>query len=208
MTTFYLIRHGDKTDSDTMVGRAPGVHLTAQGRLQAKRVARHLRFAAIERIFSSPLERAVETVQPLAKAKGLPIESSLAFHEIDMGAWTGVPMKRLNAIPSWRRFCRFHGGTSIPHGETLAEAQARMVSQMIRLHEEHPRKGIAIATHEDPIRLAVCFFIGAPIEVYEHLTIRLGSVTVLTLDAERAIVERMDEVPEGRPPGKPSGAKR
>jgi broad specificity phosphatase PhoE len=157
-----------------------------------------LKDARIDRFFSSPLERAVETAQPLARSKGLEVQTLPAFHEVDMGEWTGLSMRKLGTLTSWKNFCHFHGGTAIPGGETLAEVQARVVSGMIRLRSRYPRQGIAIATHEDPIRLAVCYFIGAPIDVYEHLTIRLGSVTILRVDETRAIVDRLDEVPSAR----------
>ena len=200
MTTFYLIRHGEKdSDEALMVGRLPGVHLTAKGRRQAQAVARHLRGVHLDRIFSSPMERALETAGPLARAKRRKIEASPAFHEIDLGQWTGKTVRQLASVRSWRNFRRFPGGTAIPGGETLAEAQARVVSEMIRLREKYPAAAIAIATHEDPIRLAVCCFIGAPIEVYEHLTIRLGSLTVLCVDDQRVILDRMDELPAETP---------
>jgi broad specificity phosphatase PhoE len=195
MTTFYLIRHGEKEAEDRMVGRMPGVHLTPNGRRQAQDLANHLKDAAIDRIFSSPLERAVETAEPLARARRLEVESCLAFHELEMGEWTGIPMKKLSRLRTWKHFCHYHGGTAIPGGETLAEAQSRVVSEMIRLRERHPNGGIAIATHEDPIRLAVCHFMGAPIDVYDKFTIRLGSVTILQLDEEKAVVDRLNEVP-------------
>lgn len=183
-----------------MIGRMPGIHLTAKGRAQARALAAHLAQASIQHIYSSPLERAQETAAPLAAVKKLPVEIALAFHEIDMGDWTGKSERQLSRAKSWRRFCQFHGGTAIPAGETLVEVQARMVSEMIRLAQRFPSDGIAIATHEDPIRLAVCHFIGAPIEVYTHITIRPASVTILTLDTHRAILERLDEVPPAKPP--------
>src|SRR3954467_11901224 len=71
MTTFYLIRHGEKDTNDAMVGRMPGVHLTAKGRSQARAIGLHLKKANITRLLSSPLERAVETAQPLADFKRL-----------------------------------------------------------------------------------------------------------------------------------------
>ena len=201
MTTFYLIRHGEKeTPDELMVGRMPGVHLSRRGRMQARKLADQLRREKISFIFSSPLERAVETAGPLARAKKLEIRRSAAFQEIDMGDWTGKTKTQLERISNWKHFRRFPGGTAIPKGETLAEAQARVVSEMIRLHARNPNDGIVITTHEDPIRLAVCYFIGAPVNVYEHFKIRLGSVTLLTLDNSRAIVGRLDEVPDGALP--------
>src|SRR5436853_7897201 len=100
MTTFYLIRHGEKDTNDAMVGRMPGVHLTAKGRRQAQAIGLHLKKANITRLLSSPLERAVETAQPLADFKRLTVESALAFHEIDMGKWTGIKMRKLAALQS------------------------------------------------------------------------------------------------------------
>lgn len=198
MTTFYLIRHGEKDADDRMIGRMPGVHLTAGGRRQARALAKHLKATPLARCLSSPLERAIETAEPLARARKLEVRAALAFHELDMGDWTGISMRKLVSLPSWKHFCRFHGGTAIPGGETLAEAQARVVSEMIRLRAEHPNDGIAIVTHEDPIRLAICYFIGAPIGVYDKITIRPGSLTILRVDAEHAIVDRLDEVPSPR----------
>jgi probable phosphoglycerate mutase len=186
-----------------MIGRMPGIRLTAKGRAQARALAAHLAKAPIRHIYSSPLERAQETAAPLAESKKLPVEIAAAFHEIDMGEWTGKTERQLARVKSWRRFCQFHGGTAIPGGETLVEVQARMVSEMIRLAQRFPNDGIAIATHEDPIRLAICHFIGAPIEVYTHITIRPASVTILTLDNQRAILERMDEVPPAKRPRTP-----
>jgi broad specificity phosphatase PhoE len=200
MSTFYLVRHGDKTRADMMVGRMPGVHLTAKGRRQAQVVARYLQRAPIAHMFSSPLERAQETAAPVAKKKRLTVQLSPAFHEMDMGEWTGISRAKLSRLRTWKQFCQYHGGTSIPGGETLPEVQARVVSEMIRLREKYPDEGIAIFTHEDPIRLAVCHFIGAPIDVYEHITIALGSVTVLHLDTERAILERLGAIPFGSGP--------
>jgi probable phosphoglycerate mutase len=201
MTTFHLLRHGEKdAEEGLMIGRMPGIHLTAKGRAEARALTAHLAKTPIKHIYSSPLERAQETAAPLAEAKKLPVEITAAFHEIDMGEWTGKTERQLARVKSWRRFCQFHGGTAIPGGETLVEVQARMVSEMIRLAQRFPRDGIAIATHEDPIRLAICHFIGAPIEVYTHITIRPASVTILTLDNHRAILERMDEVPPAKRP--------
>jgi probable phosphoglycerate mutase len=178
-----------------MIGRMPGVHLTAAGRRQARALAHHLKDVAIKLCLSSPLERAIETAEPLARIRKMEVQGALAFHELDMGEWTGITMKRLSGLPSWKQFCRYHGGTAIPGGETLAEAQARVVSEMIRLRGRHPNDGIAIVTHEDPIRLAICYFMGAPIDVYDKFTIRCGSVTILRVNASHAIVDRLDEVP-------------
>lgn len=199
MARFYLIRHGDKQHDDQMIGRAPGVHLTARGRTQARRLAAHFGRISISRILSSPLERAVETVTPLAEARGLSVEAAPAFDEIDMGRWTGRKKATVERTAEWRRFTRCSVNTTIPGGESLPEAQARIASAIIRLGEEQPGANFVIGTHEDPIRLAVCYFIGAPIEAYEHITIRTGSLTLLTCNKDGVVLELLDVLPPGDP---------
>ena len=195
MTTFYLVRHGEKTREHLMVGRMPGIHLTREGRRQARAMAKHLRRAPIVRILSSPLERAIETAEPLARIRGLEIERSEAFHEIDTGDWTGLPKRRLETLRTWKHFCRYPGGALVPNGETLAHVQERVVTEILKLHATHRSEGIAIFTHEDVIRLAICYFIGAPIDVYDKITIRLGSLSIITVEPTKTILARMDELP-------------
>lgn len=199
MARFYLIRHGEKQHDDLMVGRMPGVHLTRAGQAQARRLATHLRRLPITRILSSPLERAIETVAPLARAVKLSVELTPAFGEIDMGEWTGLKKSAVERTKKWQRFISCSVSTSIPGGETLAIAQSRIASEIIRLSEKQPGAHYIVGTHEDLIRLAVCYFIGAPIEAYEHITIRSGSITLLTFDHRGVILELLDALPPTDP---------
>jgi len=74
MTLLLLIRHADNDERKIrLVGRMPGVHLNQQGREQAEQLARLLAKMPIQAVFSSPLERAMETAQPLAEALNLPV---------------------------------------------------------------------------------------------------------------------------------------
>lgn len=199
MAKFFLIRHGDKDHSDVMVGRMPGVHLTALGRTQAARLGRHMATAPLTDLLASPLERVVETVAPVAKVKKLPIQQAAAFDEIDMGRWTGLSVRTVARERSWKQFRNCSLGASIPGGETLAEAQARAVGEIIRLRAHHPSGVFAIGTHEDIVRLTVCYFIGAPLTVYERITVRTGSITVLTVEPGGATLELLDGLPPGDP---------
>ena len=92
MTTFLLIRHGltDAVDH-RLAGIAPGTHLNEIGRTQAERLVEQLRNVPLTAIVSSPLERTRETADPLARDRGLPVETNAAFLEYDVGAWTGMP---------------------------------------------------------------------------------------------------------------------
>lgn len=73
-TIVHLLRHGEVDNPEGILyGRLPGYHLSADGRLMAKAVARALAGADVTAIFSSPLERARETAEPLAETFDLPV---------------------------------------------------------------------------------------------------------------------------------------
>jgi broad specificity phosphatase PhoE len=197
MTTFYLIRHAERTgDQQLLTGRSEGFPLTVLGQAAAERLARHLADEPIRHVYSSPLERARETAAPLAREKGVPVEISVALGEIDAGAWTGRRFPDLDLNEElWRRFNRFRSGVRIPRGEAMVEVQARFVGEMLRLRDEHPVDGIALVSHADPIKIALACFLGAPLDFYDRIDIALGSVSVVELSDWGAKVLRLNEVP-------------
>ena len=81
MTTILLIRHGE---NDSLGKYLPGhlafIHLNEAGKSQAFLVADSLKDIPITSIISSPLERAVETADPLAKMLGLTIDIRTGIH--------------------------------------------------------------------------------------------------------------------------------
>jgi broad specificity phosphatase PhoE len=71
----HLVRHGEvENPNGVLYGRLPGYHLSEAGRLMAKSAADFLAGRDVTVIRSSPLERAVETAEPIAAEFGLPIE--------------------------------------------------------------------------------------------------------------------------------------
>jgi probable phosphoglycerate mutase len=189
MATFLLLRHGNNDwVARTLAGRLPDVHLNAEGRAQAEQAARYLASRKIDRIVASPLDRTLETAAPLARALSLPVETDIAFAEILFGEWEAKSIPGLDDDPRWGRYVSFRSGTGAPGGELAAESQARFVSALVRLRDAHPDETIVIVSHADPIRLALCYFLGMPVDFLQRLEIRPGSVSELELIDRRARV--------------------
>jgi broad specificity phosphatase PhoE len=74
MRVVHLVRHGEVYNPDgVLYGRLPGFGLSQRGTEQAELAARFLAERDIGYIVSSPLERAQQTAQPLARKLGLPV---------------------------------------------------------------------------------------------------------------------------------------
>jgi broad specificity phosphatase PhoE len=73
--TVHLVRHGEVNNpAGILYGRIPGYHLSEAGRMMAKTAADFLAGRDITVVRSSPLERAVETAEPIGAELNLPVE--------------------------------------------------------------------------------------------------------------------------------------
>jgi broad specificity phosphatase PhoE len=73
-TIVHLVRHGEvENPRRVLYGRMPGFHLSEDGRVQAKAAADFLAGRDVTVLRSSPLERALETAEPLAAEFGLTV---------------------------------------------------------------------------------------------------------------------------------------
>jgi probable phosphoglycerate mutase len=181
-TTFLLIRHAS-TDSigHALTGRLPGIRLNEKGQWEAARLAERLANTAIEAIYSSPLERAMETAQAIAQRLQLPVQVHERLTEIDVGKWAGRRIESLVDDKLWARFNSLRSSTRPPRGELMLEVQTRIAAEMEELHERHPDRTIALVSHGDVIKGAVALYAGVPLDLFHRIEIWPASITVIRL---------------------------
>jgi broad specificity phosphatase PhoE len=151
-TTVHLLRHGEVYNpTGVLYGRMDGYHLSDLGRQMAQRVADAVADRDITHLVASPLERAQETIAPLAKAHGLEvvtdvrvIESTNKFEGRPFGVGDGV-LRRPSAWrylwnpfrPSW--------------GEPYKEIVTRMMAAVYDARDAARGHEAVIVSHQLPI---------------------------------------------------------
>jgi broad specificity phosphatase PhoE len=187
MTTFFLVRHASCDGlGQTLWGRTSGVYLNEQGKLQAQRLAERFRGIALNAIYSSPLERALETADTVARELKLEVNRNSAFNEIDFGDWTGKSFDVLSGDERWRRFNTLRSATRTLGGESFLEVQTRVVSELERLSVKHAGARVGVVSHADVIKAAVGYFAATPIDLLQRFEISPCSVSVIELDNDSA----------------------
>lgn len=184
MPILILIRHAenDYVKKARMAGRLPGVHLNERGKAQAQALAQKLADAPIKAIYSSPLERAIETAAPLAEALKLEVQIRPGLLETDVGEWTGQTLKSLRRLKVWRTVQAAPSLFRFPGGESFAETQHRICREIEAICAEHgPKDLIACVTHADPIKLAAAYYLGLPLDNFQRLAVAPASMTVLSI---------------------------
>ncbi len=202
LTRVLLIRHGinDYVKTGKLAGRLPGVHLNAEGQEQAQALAERLSAATIAAIYSSPLERTRETAAPLAGRLGLPVQMLDDLLESDCGEWAGQAIAELNQTDLWRQIQICPSTARFPGGESQAEIQARMVRAIETLRSAHPGQTVAAVSHSDPIKLALAFYMGLPLDLYQRLEIAPGSISELAFTSLRPMLARLNDCAHVPPP--------
>lgn len=198
MTTLLLVRHGDNDylNKNRMPGRLPGIHLNERGRQQAEDLASALAGTPLAAIYASPLERAVETAEPLARAKDLEIQIVPALTDTDVGEWQGRSWKGLRRLPVWKTIQETPSCFRFPGGESFLECQTRIVAALEQIAAAHKaNETVVVVFHADPIKLAVAHMLGMPLDHFQRLAVETGSVTALKLDKKGARLLRLNCTP-------------
>jgi len=142
----YLVRHA-KSVYDPDVPEQERI-LSSEGEKQAKDLIKKLEPLNIEKIYSSPVKRAIDTIAPFAKAVGLEVESISEFRECTM-----PPCK---SFEEWKRFVKksWEDFDFKPEGwESSLECQIRVCKKIEELGIKDLQKNIVINSHGRVISL-------------------------------------------------------
>jgi probable phosphomutase (TIGR03848 family) len=197
-TVVLFVRHGHTpTTGKVLPGRAPGLHLSETGQAQAQAVAERLaRLPSVDAIYASPLERTRETAAPIAKARGLRIQTERGLLEADIGDWTGEELKAVRRRREWKVVQGYPSGFRFPGGESFAEMQSRMVSTVERLRAAHPGGTIVAVSHADPIRAVVAHSLGTHLDLFQRISVSPCSVTAVAYGDDGPVVLSVNSVTE------------
>jgi probable phosphomutase (TIGR03848 family) len=182
VTTFFLVRHAVTAHTGhKLSGRMPGVHLSDEGREQAEAVAARLERVPLHAVYSSPIDRTIETARPIAARHGLEVNSAPALSEIEFGRWTNRSFKALARTKMWSTVQRWPSGARFPEGETLRDVQSRAVDAVESLRARHPKKLVCCVSHADVIKLLAAHYLGLHIDLFQRIDIGPASVTVVAV---------------------------
>jgi broad specificity phosphatase PhoE len=153
-TVLHLVRHGEVFNpAGVLYGRLPDYHLSDVGREMAERVAGNLAERDIVHLRCSPLERAQETMEPLAAALGLPVTLDDRLLEAENyleGLKVSFPTT-LRQPKNWRHF---RNPMTPSWGEPYRAVAARMRAAMKDARDAAYGHEAVIVSHQLPIWMA------------------------------------------------------
>lgn len=185
MTVLLLIRHAqnDWVKKGKLAGWTPGVHLNNAGMKQAEALGTRLATAKLDAVYSSPLERAVETAQAIVRHhQGLTVQIDSGVGEVNFGNWTGKKLKNLAQKKLWRVVQNVPSRARFPEGESFLEMQFRVVSALESIASQYPGGTVAVTSHSDVIKAVVAYYAGMHIDMFQRLVISPASISIIGLE--------------------------
>lgn len=196
----HLVRHGETAlnKEKRFRGRADAP-LNEQGKLEAAGAGRLLSTRAnLARIYSSPVERAVQTATAIAINTGARMETDDDFIDIDYGEWQGLTVEEVGekypaGIEAWRND---PGSFTFPGGDSIASVAGRIGPAFDRLLRSAGDGEIALVTHLAIIRLSFCILMDLEIDWFWKVNLDNGSTSTFSWTPERGyVLERWGEPP-------------
>jgi probable phosphoglycerate mutase len=182
MTRFLLTRHGNTPAvGHYLAGTAPGTHLDDIGRAQVQRLVERLHDVRLRAVISSPLERARETAEPIARDHQLDVEIVPAFIEYEIGAWTGRTFADIDSDEMWQRFNTTRSVTQPDGGELMLAVQHRAVAALLDLRRRYPDGNVVVVSHGDVIRSVLLFALGIAIDLFHRVEVMPARVSVVEM---------------------------
>jgi broad specificity phosphatase PhoE len=162
MTLLYLARHGETDDNARFVVQGQGGKgLNARGRAQARRLAQRMHKSRVTSIFTSDLERAVETSLIIGAACAVEPAMDPDLREVDVGLWTGKSHEEIaEQYPD--EWAAWTAGLDLRRGggETYAELAERVERAVVRISATDARDPVLVVSHGGAIKSYVAKILG------------------------------------------------
>jgi probable phosphoglycerate mutase len=158
-----IIRHGLPVRiNDVDDGGTADPELAPEGVAQSEALATWLGEGSVDAIYVSPLRRAVQTAEPLAKVTGLTPEVRDGLAEFDRFSNFYIPLEELRTEGD-PRFDQLVADWTGPEREAeRAEFRTSVVATIDAIAKDHPGQTVAVVCHGGVINNYLADAIGIP----------------------------------------------
>ena len=169
-----MIRHGEVPSNLKKVyaGRSTE-RLTEKGVQQARQVSGKLIEYEVDAIYSSPIQRALQTAETIKKTIGLEVIKEDAFREMELGLWEGLSESEIaEKYPEkWQAWLKTPDKLSLPGRETLKELLERVLVGLQNIYQDMADGNVVIVTHVAIIRVLLLWNANKSLALYKTINV-------------------------------------
>lgn len=192
-----LIRHGETgwNHERRIQGGSSDTVLSPLGKKQVRSLGLALKGEKLSAIYSSPLQRALETARAIARYHNLEVQVEPELRELEVGELEGMTIERLGSdfsqfLVQWRGG---DGSEKLPSGESLADLQNRAWSTVQRIAAKHDG-AVVVVSHYFVILTIICAALGLPPSGIRRFRVSVGSMSVLDFKNSRPCLASLGDI--------------
>ena len=196
MTRLLLVRHG-LTDHniDRRVAGYTDVDLNEEGFRQVEKLAKRLADEKINAVYSSDLQRAIDTAKGAVSGRDIEIETCFELREMNFGDAEEMTFAELNEqYPDLARsVMNVDSGLSFPGGESFANFVERVRIFLKILEQYNEDHTVLIVSHGATLKVIVCELLGIDPNHWYQMGIDNASLSVINTYSHRTILNSLNE---------------
>ena len=195
MAKLILARHGETMWNVEKVfrGRAD-VNLDEVGIKQAELLGKYLSNWELEAIYSSPVKRALDTANIVARYQKVAVRIAEGLIDFDFGEWQSLPeqeVKRLYPaiLNEWQSN---PDKVKMPGGESLEDVRMRAVEVVSDVLSRH-QGNVLLVSHRVVIKVLICYLLGLDNSHFRNISQDVGGITIFNYADGRFILTRHND---------------
>lgn len=185
MPKVYLLRHGQSEANvrGILAGPDNSVNLSEKGRRESRIVSKHLQKIEFTHIYSSPISRCLQTIDPLTSAKPqIPLLLEERIQEMNYGDWNGKDLKSLSKKREWKSIQNQPSKFKFPQGESFTQLRKRVQSF---LNEVESKTGpILVVSHGDVIKMILTCTLELSTDNFQKFLIQPASISIINYESK------------------------
>jgi len=196
MTSIYLVRHGQTAWNKEEIFRGrTDVPLDETGLKQAELAGEYFKEISLQGIYSSPLSRAWQTAERIAKFQNLKVQPLEGLIDMSFGSWEGRPLQEVREMDQdrYRQWRDEPHLFKLPDGESLDEIRIRAMTALEEMIKKHPEDTIVLVSHRVVNKVLICGILGIDNSHFWQIAQDTTAINLIQHKRERYVLSLMNE---------------
>jgi alpha-ribazole phosphatase len=196
MIRLLLVRHGQTAwSAERRYQGSTDVPLNDTGLRQAAALGVHFTADKIDAIYSSTLQRALQTAAAISRTSGVAVIPEPRFRETSFGEWEGKTYSDLQAqwadhLTAWRLDPMTN---TPPGGESLAQLLQRAGEGVRDIEQKHHDETVMIVAHGGVLRALICYALNLPSTTFWRIELGSASISELHLYGDTTTISLLND---------------
>jgi broad specificity phosphatase PhoE len=195
MTELILARHGETAWNVEKIYRGrTDVNLDKVGIKQAELLGKYLSNRELAAIYSSPLSRATDTANIIARYQKIGVQIAEGIVDFDYGEWQSLPeqeVKRLypDLLNEWHNNPH---KVRMPDGESLDDVRRRTIEVVNDVLSKY-QGSVVLVSHRVVNKVLICSLLGLDNSYFWNIKQDVGGITIFDYVDGRFVLTRHND---------------